>query len=72
MNSVTRLLAVMVCLAAPAISQAQKAEMPAPTAFNLGDTWEWRQVDNRTMVLNVKMWRFVIVEEHSNDDAEKR
>jgi len=24
------------------------------------------------LVLNVKMWRFVIVEEHSNDDSKKR
>lgn len=22
--------------------------MPAPTTFNVGDTWEWRQIDNRT------------------------
>jgi hypothetical protein len=27
---------------------AQKAEMPLPSAFNVGDRWQWQQVDNRT------------------------
>ena len=48
MNSILRLLAVIVCLVAPGISHAQKAEMPAPSAFNVGDSWEWREVDSRT------------------------
>ena len=39
---------VFVCFFAPTFSHAQKAEMPAISAFIAGDTWEWRQVDNRT------------------------
>ncbi len=59
MNSVIRLLAI-VCLAAPGISQAQKAEMPAPTAFHVGDTWVWREVDNRTQLEDGKPTRTVV------------
>ena len=59
MNAVIRLLAI-VCLAAPAISHAQKAEMPAPTSFNVGDAWEWRQVDNRTKLEEGKPTRTVV------------
>jgi hypothetical protein len=60
MKSVTRILAVAACLIAPAIAQAQKAEIPAPAGFNLGDTWEWRQVDNRTKVEEGKLTRTVV------------
>ncbi|HEY6281756.1 MAG TPA: hypothetical protein VIW72_08210, partial [Burkholderiales bacterium] len=60
MKSVTRLLAVVVCLVAPATAQAQKADMPAPTDFNVGDTWEWRQVDNRTKLEEGKRTRTVV------------
>jgi len=59
MNAVIRLLAI-VCLAAPGISQAQKAEMPAPTAFHVGDTWVWREVDNRTKLEDGKPTRTVV------------
>ena len=59
MNSVIRLLAI-VCLAAPAISHAQQAEMPAPTSFNVGDTWVWREVDNRTKLEDGKPTRTVV------------
>jgi len=33
-----------------------------------------REIERRQLplVLNVKMWRFMIVEEHSNDDPKKR
>lgn len=60
MKSVTRLLAVVVCLVAPATALAQKAEMPTPAAFNVGDTWEWRQVDNRTKLEEGKRTRTVV------------
>lgn len=59
MNSLLRLLAV-VCIAGPAISHAQKAEMPAPTTFNVGDTWEWRQIDNRTKTEGAKRSRIAV------------
>lgn len=60
MKSVTRLLAVVACLVATATAQAQKAEMPAATAFNVGDTWEWRQVDSRTKLEEGKRTRTVV------------
>lgn len=59
MNSLLRLL-VIVCIAGPAISHAQKAEMPAPTTFNVGDTWEWRQFDNRTKKEEAKRIRTAV------------
>ncbi len=34
--------------------------MPAPTTFNVGDTWEWRQVDNRTKLEEGKRTRTVV------------
>jgi hypothetical protein len=37
-----------VWLAMPAMALAQKAEVPAPAMFKFGETWEWKQVDNRT------------------------
>ena len=61
MNYVLRLLGVIVSLAAPAISQAQKAEMPEPTAFVVGDTWVWRQVDNRTKLEEALLARTVVI-----------
>lgn len=60
MYSAIRLLAITVWLTAPLIAQAQKAEMPAPTTFNVGDTWEWRQVDNRTKLEEEKLTRTVV------------
>ena len=60
MISIIRLLAVIVCLVAPGISHAQKAEMPAPSAFNVGDTWEWREVDSRTKLEEGKRTRTVV------------
>ena len=60
MKSVAHLLAVMAYLVAPVTAHAQKAEMPAPTAFNVGDTWEWRQVDNRTKLEERKLTRTVV------------
>jgi hypothetical protein len=60
MYSSIRLLAITVWLATPAISQAQRAEMPAPTTFNVGDTWEWRQVDNRTKLEEAKVTVIVV------------
>lgn len=59
MNSFLRLLAI-VCFVGPTISYAQKAEMPAPMSFNVGDTWEWRQIDNRTK-LEVGKWSRTVV-----------
>jgi len=32
----------------PATALAQKADAPAPAMFKFGETWEWKQVDNRT------------------------
>jgi len=55
-----RLLVITICLATPAISQAQKAEIPAPMTFKVGDTWEWRQVDNRTKLEKGKLTRTVV------------
>ena len=43
-----------------ATALAQKAEMPAPTAFNVGDTWVWRQVDKRTKLEEGKRTRTVV------------
>ena len=60
MSSILRLLAVIVCLVAPGISHAQKAEMSAPSAFNVGDTWEWREVDSRTKLEEGKFTRTVV------------
>jgi len=37
-----------VWFAAPAAALSQKAEAPAPSMFRFGETWEWKQVDNRT------------------------
>lgn len=34
--------------------------MPAPTSFNVGDIWEWRQVDNRTKLEEGKLTRTVV------------
>jgi len=48
MNSVTRFVAAIICLSVPAISQAQTAEIPALSSFNVGDKWEWRRIDDRT------------------------
>lgn len=59
MNSLLRLLAI-VCFAGPAISHAQNAEMPAPMTFNVGDTWEWRQIDNRTKMEEGRWSRTVV------------
>ena len=61
MNYVFRLLAVTVVLASPAISQAQKAEMPTPATFGVGDTWVWRQVDNRTKLEEGQRTRTVVI-----------
>lgn len=59
MNSLLKILAV-ICFAGPAASYAQKAEMPAPSIFNAGDTWEWRQIDNRTTLEEGKRTRTVV------------
>jgi hypothetical protein len=55
MQTVIRLLAITAWLAAPAMTQAQNAEVPAPTTFKAGDTWEWRQVDTRTNLEDRKL-----------------
>lgn len=62
MNYILRLLGVIVSLAAPAISHAQKAEMPGPASFVVGDTWLWRQVDNRTKLEEGQQTRTVVME----------
>lgn len=59
MYLVIRLL-LAVCLATPAISHSQRAEMPAPAIFKVGDAWEWRQVDNRTRLEEGKLTRTVV------------
>ena len=60
MTSASRLLALLICLSVPVFSHAQRAEMPAPTSFNVGDTWEWRQIDNRTKLDEGKSTRSVV------------
>jgi hypothetical protein len=37
-----------VWLVTPAMTLAQKAEAPAPAMFKFGETWQWKQIDNRT------------------------
>ena len=60
MISATRLLPLLTCLAMSLPSHAQKAEMPGPESFRVGDQWEWRQVDNRTKVEEAKISRAVV------------
>ena len=60
MTSASRLLALLVCLTAAMLSHAQKAEMPPPASFSAGDTWEWRQIDNRTKLEEGKRTRTVV------------
>jgi hypothetical protein len=59
MSSLSKIL-VVICVAGAGIVHAQTAEMPTPASFNLGDTWEWRQVDNRTKVEEGKQSRTVV------------
>lgn len=58
MNLLLKLLAVLV-FTGPAVSLAQKAELPAQSVFNAGDTWVWRQIDNRTTLEEGKRSRTV-------------
>ncbi|HEY6281237.1 MAG TPA: hypothetical protein VIW72_05505 [Burkholderiales bacterium] len=60
MNTFTRLFAVLLCASVPVMSMAQKAEMPEPKDFLVGDSWEWRQFDNRTKQEEGKFNRSVI------------
>ncbi len=60
MNSVTQCVAAIICLSLSAISQAQTAEMPIPSSFNVGDKWEWRRIDNRTKQEEGKFSRTVV------------
>ena len=39
---------------------AQKADLPTPAMFAVGDTWEWRQVDQRTKLEEQRITRSVI------------
>ena len=34
--------------------------MPAPASFNVGETWEWRQIDSRTKLEEGKFTRTVV------------
>lgn len=59
MTSPTSIIAV-ICFSWPAIVYAQRAELPAPSAFTAGDTWEWRQVDTRTKAEDGKLTRTTV------------
>lgn len=60
MTSTSRRLALLVCLCTSALSHAQRAELPAPAGFSVGETWEWRQVDGRTQLEEGKLTRTVV------------
>ena len=62
MNSLVKIFAVFY-LTIAGIAHAQKAEEPTPASFNVGDTWEWRRVDNRTKVEEGKQSRTVVKED---------
>lgn len=59
MGVCSRLSAVLL-LAASSHSWAQKAELPTPADFRVGDTWEWRQLDNYTKVEEGRPTRTVV------------
>ncbi len=46
--TVVRLIVLAAWFFTPATALAQKADAPAPAMFKFGETWEWKQVDNRT------------------------
>lgn len=60
MNFVTRFVAAIICISASAISQAQTAEIPDLSSFNVGDKWEWRRIDNRTKQEEGKFSRAIV------------
>ena len=61
MTGTSKLFAVILLFAtATASVMAQTAEMPEPKDFMVGDTWEWRQMDNRTNLEEGKRSRSVV------------
>ena len=56
-------LAARACILTVCTAQAQKAEMPTPQDFKVGDTWEWRQIDSRTQLEEGKRSRTVVNDE---------
>lgn len=47
------------CLLIPPLAYSQKVDMPEPSAFTSGETWEWRQVDIRTKMEERRLTRTV-------------
>ncbi|MCP6768723.1 hypothetical protein NL529_28170, partial [Klebsiella pneumoniae] len=60
MKSLDRGLLAVSCLFLSTFVLAQKAEMPLPSAFNVGDRWQWQQVDNRTKAVEGTRTRTVV------------
>ena len=63
MNPIVQSLTAMACFVAVSATHAQTAEMPKPQEFKVGETWEWRQTDNRTKLEEGKRSRTVIDDE---------
>lgn len=47
----------------PLSVHAQTAEYPEPGLFTVGESWEWRQFDNRTKLEEGRLTRTVVVED---------
>lgn len=62
MIATIRGLAILSSLLLSGAALAQRAELPAPAAFNVGDRWQWQQVDNRTKAVEGGRTRTVIDE----------
>jgi hypothetical protein len=60
MKPLERILLVVSWLFFSTSALAQKAEMPLPGAFNVGDSWQWQQVDNRTKAVEGTRTRTVV------------
>lgn len=60
MTSFFKVLIGVICVIGAGVVCAQKAEMPSPASFNVGDTWEWRRMDNRTKLEEGRQMRAAV------------
>lgn len=54
------LIFVLILIGVPAIAIAQPAQLPGPKDLDIGDTWKWRQADDRTGVLEPTRYLTVV------------